>query len=582
MTYRLPMVALGRLIATAAVGQCWVWLVATGTFGLFLVALVIHHRREAQTLLRREAEPGLGEQRPVITVSRLQAIARVCGLCVMALGALVLASWQVGNQTPKVIAHGVAPMNLPAVLAFILAGAALFFQTPRRTGTWRRLPQAAALAVAFIGLLRISDCFGWNPHLEQVMFRGVLAGNHMSPNAAACFLLAGLALAMLDTSGLRRRRFANGLALGGIAIAAAALVGYVFDAGNLYKIGDYPTALISDVALAMLFLGTLCARPENEIIARLTSVSIGGVMLRTLLPASIGIPIVLGGLRLLGQRMGLYGTEVGITLSTLSTIIILLIVVWWNAGLLHGLDIRRRQIQTAIIKTRDDLSRRVEERTAELTEANASLQRQIAVRQQREEELALGQKRANTLLRLTEMTDSPLQDITDLALESAVEFTKSQIGYLAFLNDDETILTMHSWSKTAMERCRMENKPLVYPVATTGLWGEAVRQRKAVITNDYAAANPLKKGTPHGHVEIKRHMNVPIFEDKHLMAVIGVANKEEPYDDQDEVLLRLLMNEAGRVIEHQRADEEIRQLNAELERQVVQRTAQYESALKNK
>ena len=79
--------------------------------------------------------------------------------------------------------------------------------------------------------------------------------------------------------------------------------------------------------------------------------------------------------------------------------------------------------------------------------------------------------------------------------------TSSTIGYLAFVNEDETVLTMHSWSKTAMAACAIIDKPIVYPVATTGLWGEAVRQRKPVITNDYQVPNPLKKGHPEGHVE---------------------------------------------------------------------------------
>ena len=77
-----------------------------------------------------------------------------------------------------------------------------------------------------------------------------------------------------------------------------------------------------------------------------------------------------------------------------------------------------------------------------------------------------------------------MQEITDFALEEAVRLTQSTIGYLAFLNDDESVLTMHSWSKAAMAECAIIDKPIVYPVSTTGLWGEAVRQRRPVITND--------------------------------------------------------------------------------------------------
>ena len=76
----------------------------------------------------------------------------------------------------------------------------------------------------------------------------------------------------------------------------------------------------------------------------------------------------------------------------------------------------------------------------------------------------------------------------------AVRLTESTMGYLAFMNEDETVLTMHSWSKTAMKQCAMIDKPIVYPVETTGLWGVAVRQRKPIITNDYGAQDVKKKG----------------------------------------------------------------------------------------
>ena len=117
-------------------------------------------------------------------------------------------------------------------------------------------------------------------------------------------------------------------------------------------------------------------------------------------------------------------------------------------------------------------------------------------RRRAQDALRWEESRLETLLELNQMTDAPLQAITDFALEEAVRLTGSQLGYLAFMNEDESVLTMHSWSKTAMEECAITDKPLVYPLETTGLWGEAVRQRQPVITNDYAAPNPLKKGYP--------------------------------------------------------------------------------------
>ncbi|WP_406661473.1 GAF domain-containing protein [Methanolobus sp. ZRKC3] len=165
----------------------------------------------------------------------------------------------------------------------------------------------------------------------------------------------------------------------------------------------------------------------------------------------------------------------------------------------------------------------------------------ITERKKAEEALKLNVSRLEALLQLSQMTGAPLQEITDFALEEGIRLTQSKLGYLAFLSADEKVLIMHSWSRVAMKVCKIRDKPIEYPLESTGLWGEAVRQRKPIVTNDYSTPSPLKKGYPQGHVEIKSHMNVPIFDGKRIVAVAGVGNKEEDYDESDVSQLTLLM-----------------------------------------
>ena len=187
--------------------------------------------------------------------------------------------------------------------------------------------------------------------------------------------------------------------------------------------------------------------------------------------------------------------------------------------------------------------------------------------------MRLNEARLQALVQLNQMAGASLQEITDFALESAVALTNSTIGYLAFMNEDETVLTMHSWSKTAMAQCAIIDKPIVYPVIATGLWGEAVRQRKPVITNDYPAPNPLKKGHPEGHVKVLRHMNAPIFDGDRIVIVAGVGNKAAPYDDSDVRQLTLLMQGMWLVQQRALAEDRLRKARDELELRVRERTA---------
>jgi two-component system, OmpR family, phosphate regulon sensor histidine kinase PhoR len=141
-------------------------------------------------------------------------------------------------------------------------------------------------------------------------------------------------------------------------------------------------------------------------------------------------------------------------------------------------------------------------------------------------------------------------EVINLMVEEAVRLTNSNIGYFAIMNETEDVLTMLGWSKTAMDVCAIMDKPIVYPLVDTGLWGDCVRERKPVITNDYKnLVKPTKKGYPEDHVTVSRHMNVPMWSAGKIAGVLGVGNKAEPYSDVDAETLQEFAEKAWSVIE---------------------------------
>ena len=143
----------------------------------------------------------------------------------------------------------------------------------------------------------------------------------------------------------------------------------------------------------------------------------------------------------------------------------------------------------------------------------------------------------------------PLKEYQDLVCTDACSVTQSTLSYFATMSPAEDVLTMIGWSKTAMANCGIMDKPIVYKLVDTGLWGDAVRERKAVITNDYKGlVKPTKKGYPEGHVNVRRHMNLPVFEAKRVALVIGVGNKATDYTAEDAQNLTELMSEVWKVL----------------------------------
>ncbi|WP_419780692.1 diguanylate cyclase [Maridesulfovibrio sp.] len=214
-----------------------------------------------------------------------------------------------------------------------------------------------------------------------------------------------------------------------------------------------------------------------------------------------------------------------------------------------------------------------------------SILRDISERKKTEAQLREGNKkcslneiRFDALSTIAGMADASLEKLYDFALEAAVRITGSDIGYLYFLNEDESELRLYAWSQNVMPQCTVDAVPAFYHVEDTGIWGDAIRQRKPIILNDYAGIKN-KHGLPEGHVPISRHMNVPLFDDGKIVLLAGVANKKDDYNDEDVRQLTLLMEGMWSIVRRKESAEALRHAYEEMEFMVEKRTEELSSAL---
>ncbi len=158
-------------------------------------------------------------------------------------------------------------------------------------------------------------------------------------------------------------------------------------------------------------------------------------------------------------------------------------------------------------------------------------------------------ERLESLFRISQLSTNSIQELLDYTLNEAVLLTKSKIGYIYFYNEDTKQFTLNTWSKDVMQECKILNPDTVYNLDKTGCWGEAVRQKRPIIINNYKAENKIKKGTPEGHVQLNKFLTIPVFSDNKIVAVAGVANKVLNYNQSDIRQLTLLMDSVWKIVE---------------------------------
>jgi len=270
-------------------------------------------------------------------------------------GGVVLAGWGIGVDPLKSLSHGMMRMKVNAAIAFILSGISLWLSGTE--GERRRSRRAALLLaslVALLGLVTLGEyLFGWDAGIDQLFIKeaagagGTPPPGRMVPHSALNFTLIGFALMFLNSS--RGHWPASFLGLAPAAISMLALMGYAY-AAEFSESGTRHMLMATYTALTFLVLsvGILFALRDRGLMAVLSSDRAGGATARRLLPAIILVPLLMGWLRLQGERAGFLTDEYGVALMVTAVMLILHALVWWNTYSMDRIDAERARTQKAL------------------------------------------------------------------------------------------------------------------------------------------------------------------------------------------------------------------------------------------
>ncbi len=173
--------------------------------------------------------------------------------------------------------------------------------------------------------------------------------------------------------------------------------------------------------------------------------------------------------------------------------------------------------------------------------------------QKRTEQLIrLNARRAEALIKLADAVDAMKEDeFMSYGLALAEDLTGSCISFIHFVNDDEKTIELVTWSRRTLEKYCHAAFDRHYPVEKAGIWADALRQRRAVVVNDYAT-HPDKHGLPEGHSALVRLVSIPVIEGGKVVMLAGVGNKEAAYGDWEVETVQILANQIWTLVQRRR------------------------------
>jgi diguanylate cyclase (GGDEF)-like protein len=285
-------------------------------------------------------------------------IALVAGIASMLVGLAVLVGWVFEVTTLKSVLPDFAAMSAGAAASFGLLGSALLLAIVGKPGRpLAIIGQLAALAATVIATGSLIDfATGIDLGINNLVFANhrsasleTVESNQMVLATAVALFMLAIATLLLPSRGVLARRLIQVFVIATLLISTVALVGYCYGFEALYKTAPYSAmAVHTAVASLLLGVGLLYARADFEIMAPIRSPNMGGVLARQLLPAVMGVPLLLGWVRLVnGSELGEHGFEIGVTIHTITMIIVFAYMIWCTARSMNELDSQREMAMKA-------------------------------------------------------------------------------------------------------------------------------------------------------------------------------------------------------------------------------------------
>jgi PAS domain S-box-containing protein len=293
-------------------------------------------------------------------LQRSQVLALAAGLFAALCGIAVLIGWILDiRMLRSVLGDGLPVQPLTAVSISVLGIClVLSIRAPHQQESanlrWQTMvASAGGLLIAAVGLMMLVNHFlDLQLPIQSLLYARDLNGlampqaGRVSPATAFCLALTGTGIVLMNVRSRAAQRISQILALIATIVAFAALLGYLY--GMPVLVRDplrTPMAIHSAIALIVIGIGMVLARPGEGFMAAVMCDLDGGVMARRMLPFAIAIPTVLGWITLSGWRADWYHSASGTGILAAANALVFAVTVVLAARFLNRIDSVRRDAE---------------------------------------------------------------------------------------------------------------------------------------------------------------------------------------------------------------------------------------------
>ena len=286
----------------------------------------------------------------------LAAVAEGAAFATIALGVLVLAGWTVGFAPITNVNPAWVTMKANTALSFVLSGAALLLTVGIRGDAvhkrWAGIAVGTAVVATTLSVFTLVEYVARvDLGVDEFLVRDWLSRSGASPpgrmalETAISFICLNAGIALRGAFGhTRRAHVASLIVLPVLTFGLLSFASYVYGmpAHTAFR-GNPGPAIHTALGFLILTTGLLASWGTRGLFGVLVADSDGGTVARIMLPVIIIAPLLVGSLRLEGQKAGHYNLEFGLALFAVSNIVVFAAVAWWSSDSVHRSHLARRR-----------------------------------------------------------------------------------------------------------------------------------------------------------------------------------------------------------------------------------------------